>query len=98
MNICEACEQLGNRVKQLNCTQGAIDSLPYTGEMIKSHKHLFFEERRIDGPGCSALLFRCLNCNQCWKLLSWAAGRQFDLRPYFAKHHLSTLEGTFFSK
>lgn len=91
MDICEPCEQFESRVKQWNYTHGATtDPLPYIGEMIKSHKHLFFEERRIDGLECSTLLVRCLNCNQFWKLLSWEAVGQLDIRPHFPKHHLST--------
>lgn len=89
MEICQACNQFENRVKQWNYTHGATDPLPYIDEMIKPHKHLFFEERRIDGAGCSALLFRCLKCSQCWKFLSWAAVGQRDVRRHFPNHHSS---------
>ena len=90
MNICEPCEQFESRVKQWNYTHGATtDPLPYISEMIKSHKHLFSEEQRIDGLECSTLLFRCLKCNQFWKLLSWDAVGQIDIRPHLPKRHLS---------
>jgi len=90
MNNCEPCEQFEGRVTQWNYTHGIADPLPYIGEMIKSHKHLFFEERRMDGLECLTLLFRCLKCNQFWKLLSWEAVGQLDIKPYFPKHHSST--------
>ena len=90
MDICEPCEQFESLVKQWNYTHGATDPLTYIGDMIKSHKYLFFEERRIDGLECSTLLFRCLKCNQFWKLLSWEAVGQLDIMPHFPKHHPST--------
>ncbi len=89
MKICQACKQFENRVKQWNRKHGVTDPLPYIDEMIKTHKHLFFEERRRDGAGCLELLFRCLKCSQCWELLSWAAVGQLDVRPHFPKYHSS---------
>jgi hypothetical protein len=89
VNICEPCEQLESRANQWNYTHGFTDPLPYIGEMVRSHKHLFFEERRMDVVDCSTLLFRCLKCNQFWKLLSWEAVGQLELRPHFPKHHSS---------
>jgi len=89
MNICEPCEQLESHANQWNYTHGFTDPLPYIGEMIKSHKHLFFEERRMDVVDCSTLLFRCLKCNRFWKLLSWEAVGQLELKPHFPKHHSS---------
>jgi hypothetical protein len=82
VNICEPCGQFESRVKKWNHTHGPTDPLPYISEMIKNHKHLFFEERKIDGVGCSTLLYRCLKCTQFWKLLSWEAVGQLDIRPH----------------
>lgn len=56
MNICEACEQFGSRVKRWNYTHGATDPLPYIDEMVKSHKHLNLEDRGRDGAGGSTLI------------------------------------------
>ena len=90
MNICEPCKQLEILADQWNSTHGFTDPLPYIGEMIKNHKHLFFEERRIDAVDCSSFLLRCLICNQFWKLLTWEAVGQLELRHHFPKHHPST--------
>jgi len=91
LNICEPCEQFESHVRQWNNAHGATsDPLLYIGEIIKSHKHLSFEERGIDGFECSTLLLRCLKCNQFWKLLSWEAVGQIDIRPHFPKHYPSS--------
>jgi hypothetical protein len=90
MNICNPCEKFEIGIKQWKYTHGFADPLPYIGEIIKSHEHLLFEERRIDGVGSSKLLYRCLKCNQFWELLTWEAVGQLELRPHFPKHHPST--------
>jgi len=90
MDICEPCEQFKGRIKQWNYTHGFTDPLPYMAEMIKNHKHLFFEERRMDGVDCSTSLLRCLKCNQLWELFTWEAVGQLELKPHFPKHHPST--------
>jgi len=87
VNICEPCEQLESSLNQWNYTHGFADPLPYVAEMIKSHKYLFFEERRMDAVDCLTLYFRCLKCNQFWKLHSWETVGQLELRPHFPKHH-----------
>ena len=89
MNICKLCGKFESGIKQWKYTHGFTDPLPYIGEMIKNHKHLFFEERRIDAVDCSSFLLRCLICNQFWKLLTWEAVGQLELRPHFPKHHPS---------
>ena len=89
MNICEACEQFGSRVKQWNYTHGATDPLPYIDEMIKLHKHLILEDRGRDGAGGSELLFHCLKCDKWWILYAWAAVGQLDVWPCLPEtvHH-----------
>ena len=91
MNICKPCEKFESGIKQWKYTHGFADPLPYIGEMIKSHEHLLFEERRIDGVGSSKLLYRCLKCGQSWELISWEAVGQLDIQPHFPKHPPPTL-------
>jgi hypothetical protein len=90
MDICEPCKQFESLANQWNISHGFTDPLPYIGEMIKKHKHLFFEERRMDVVDCSTFLLRCLICNQFWKLLTWEAVGQLELRAHFPKHPPST--------
>ena len=89
MNICEACEQFGSRVKQWNYTHGATDPLPYIDEMIKPHKHLTLEGRARDGAGGLELSFHCKKCDHWWKLSAWAAVGQLDVWPHLPRHHSS---------
>jgi len=90
VNICEACGQFESRVKQWNYTNGATDPLPYIDEIIKPHKHLNFEGRRSDGAGWTSFIFKCCKCEQWWKLFTWPAVGQLDVKPYLPRYH-STL-------
>jgi hypothetical protein len=98
MNICNPCEKFEIGIKQWKYTHGFADPLPYIGEMIKSHEHLLFEERRIDGVGSSKLLYRCLKCGQSWELISWEAVGQLDIKPHFPRYNSSTYQGASFKK
>lgn len=91
MKICQDCQQFESRAKTWNYTHGATDPLPYIDDMIKPHKHIIFEERRVDGAGWTALIFRCRKCEQWWKLFAWAAVGQLDVKPYLPERRLSDL-------
>ena len=89
MKICQSCQQFKNYATNWKYTHGAMDPLPYIDDMIKPNKHLIFEERRVDGVGWTAFIFRCRKCEQCWKLFAWSAVGQLDVRPHLPKHHSS---------
>ena len=89
VNICEACEQFKKRVKEWNYWSGATDPLPYIDNMIKPHKHLIFEKRRVDGAGWIFFIFRCHKCEQRWELCTCSAVGQIDVKPYVPEYHLT---------
>ena len=83
MKICQDCLQFKNRATNWNNTHGVTtDPLPYISEIVKGHKHLIFEKRRVDGAGWTSFIFQCHKCEQWWKLLTWPAVGQLDVRPY----------------
>ena len=81
MKICQACEEFKKRVEKWNNTHGATDPLPYIDDMIKPHKHLIFDGRRLNGAGEAVLSYQCLRCDQWWKLSVWTAVGTLDLWP-----------------
>jgi len=89
MGICQACEEFEKRVKKWNFTHGAVDPLPYIDDMIKPHKHLIFEGRRVDGAGGFLLSFQCLKCDQWWRVSAWSAVGHLDVCPLFMQHSTS---------
>jgi len=89
MEICQECEEFEKRVRKWNCTHGAVDPLPYIEDMIKPHKHLIFEGRRIDGAGAFLLSFQCLKCDQWWRVSAWSAVGHLDVCPLFMQHSTS---------
>lgn len=82
MNICEACEQFKNRIKEWNYWSGAIDPLPYIDNVIKPHKHLMFEGRRADGAGAHVHVLHCLKCDQWWELSAWPVFGCLEVLPH----------------
>ena len=88
MKICQDCLQFKNRATNWNNTHGVTtDPVPYISEIVKGHKHLIFEERRVDGAGWIGGVFRCGKCKQWWELLSWPAMGQLDVRSYTPEYH-----------
>jgi hypothetical protein len=81
VNTCEACEQFKKRIKEWNYWSGAIDPTPYINEMIKPHKYLIFEGRRLDGAGRYVLVFQCLKCVQWWKISAWPVFGCLEVSP-----------------
>ncbi len=66
-----------------------MDPLPYIDDMIKPHKHLIFEKRRVDGAGWTSFIFRCLKCEQWWELFTWSAVGQLEIKSYVPEYHLT---------
>jgi len=89
VKICQDCRQFKNRAKSWNYTHGATDPFPYIDDMIKLHKHLIFEQRRVDGAGWTSFIFRCLKCERWWELFIWLAVGQLDIKPYVPEYHLT---------
>jgi len=89
MEICQACEEFEKRVRKWNYTHGAVDPLPYIEDMIKPHKHLIFEGRRVDGSGAFLFSFQCLKCDQWWRVSAWSAVGHLDVWPLFVQHSTS---------
>jgi hypothetical protein len=82
VEICEDCHQFNNRAIKWNKTYGVTDPIPYIDDIVKSHKHLIFEKRRVDGAGWTSFIFQCQKCEQWWELFTWPAVGQLDVRPY----------------
>jgi hypothetical protein len=89
MGICQECEEFEKRVKKWNFTHGAVDPLPYIEDMIKPHKYLIFEGRRVDGEGAFLQSFQCLKCDQWWRVSAWSAVGHLDVCPLFMQHSTS---------
>jgi hypothetical protein len=89
VNICEACEQFKNRIKEWNYWSSAVDPLPYIDNVIRPHKHLMFEERRPDGTGTHVFVLHCLMCDRWWELSAWPVFGCLEVSPHLPKDHSS---------
>jgi hypothetical protein len=87
MNMCEACEQFKNRIKEWNYRNGTIDPMPYIDDVIKPHKHLMFEGRKPDGTGVHVFVLHCLKCDQLWDLSAWPVFGCLEVSPHLTKDH-----------
>jgi hypothetical protein len=87
MKICQDCHQLKNRATSWNNTHGVTDPIPYIDDIVKPHKHLIFEEKRVDGAGWTSFIFRCHKCEGWWELFVWSVFGQLYVKPYVPEYH-----------